>query len=141
MSLGVTGVMSRISQLQEQLGLSPAPATDQEPLFEQLRSAYLHRDDTNDWANDSDTGGWAAALRLSISAAAASQVVRNGRALEQLPAVAAAPIGAALAGPPYRVAVTFDAAAVASWLHTDGAGTAPTASLATSGTFNLRSRF
>ena len=37
-----------------------APATDQEPLFEQLRSAYLHRDDTNDWANDSDTGGWAA---------------------------------------------------------------------------------
>jgi hypothetical protein len=39
---------------------APAPATDQEPLFEQLRSAYLHRDDTNDWANDSDTGGWAA---------------------------------------------------------------------------------
>jgi hypothetical protein len=31
-----------------------------EPLFEQLRSAYLHRDDTNDWARDSDTGGWAA---------------------------------------------------------------------------------
>ena len=39
---------------------APAPATDQEPLFEQLRSAYLHRDDTNDWANDGDTGGWAA---------------------------------------------------------------------------------
>jgi hypothetical protein len=39
---------------------APGPATDQEPLFEQLRSAYLHRDDTNDWANDSDTGGWAA---------------------------------------------------------------------------------
>jgi hypothetical protein len=38
----------------------PAPATDQEPLFEQLRSVYLHRDDTNDWARDSDTGGWAA---------------------------------------------------------------------------------
>jgi hypothetical protein len=37
-----------------------APATDQEPLFEQLRSAYLHRDDTNDWARDTDTGGWAA---------------------------------------------------------------------------------
>jgi hypothetical protein len=39
---------------------APDPATDQEPLFEQLRSAYLHRDDTNDWANDGDTGGWAA---------------------------------------------------------------------------------
>ena len=39
---------------------APARATDQEPLFEQLRSAYLHRDDTNDWANDGDTGGWAA---------------------------------------------------------------------------------
>jgi hypothetical protein len=31
-----------------------------EPLFEQLRSAYMHRDDTNDWARDTDTGGWAA---------------------------------------------------------------------------------
>jgi hypothetical protein len=33
-----------------------------EPLFEQLRSAYLYRDDTNDWARDTDTdsGGWAA---------------------------------------------------------------------------------
>jgi hypothetical protein len=31
-----------------------------EPLFEQLRAAYLHRDDTNDWARDGDTGGWAA---------------------------------------------------------------------------------
>jgi hypothetical protein len=46
-------------------GDAAAPGTgqepqDQEPLFEQLRSAYLHRDDTNDWANDSDTGGWAA---------------------------------------------------------------------------------
>ena len=46
-------------------GDAAAPRTDrepqdQEPLFEQLRSAYLHRDDTNDWANDSDTGGWAA---------------------------------------------------------------------------------
>jgi hypothetical protein len=39
---------------------APDPATDQEPLFEQLKSAYLHRDDTNDWATDSDTGGWAA---------------------------------------------------------------------------------
>jgi hypothetical protein len=27
-----------------------------EPLFEQLRSAYLHRDDTDDWARDGDTG-------------------------------------------------------------------------------------
>jgi hypothetical protein len=41
-------------------GDAAAPSTDQEPLFEQLRSAYLHRDDTNDWANDGDTGGWAA---------------------------------------------------------------------------------
>jgi hypothetical protein len=31
-----------------------------EPLFEQLRSAYLHRDDSREWARDSDTGGWAA---------------------------------------------------------------------------------
>jgi hypothetical protein len=31
-----------------------------EPLFEQLRSAYLHRDDPNSWARDTDTGGWAA---------------------------------------------------------------------------------
>jgi hypothetical protein len=34
-----------------------------EPLFEQLRSAYMrhdHHDDTNDWARDTDTGGWAA---------------------------------------------------------------------------------
>jgi hypothetical protein len=29
-----------------------------EPLFEQLRSVYLHRDDTNDRARDDDTGGW-----------------------------------------------------------------------------------
>lgn len=36
-----------------------APQADQEPLFEQLRSAYLHRDDTNDWARDTDTGSWA----------------------------------------------------------------------------------
>jgi hypothetical protein len=28
-----------------------------EPLFEQLRSAYLHRDDTSDWATGAD-GGW-----------------------------------------------------------------------------------
>jgi hypothetical protein len=31
-----------------------------EPLFEQLRSVYLHRDDTNEWARDTDSGGWAA---------------------------------------------------------------------------------
>jgi hypothetical protein len=37
-----------------------APEADQEPLFEQLRSAYLHRDDTNDWARDTDSGSWAA---------------------------------------------------------------------------------
>ena len=41
---------------------APAPAAPDggEPLFEQLRSAYLHRDDTNEWARDTDTGGWAA---------------------------------------------------------------------------------
>jgi hypothetical protein len=38
----------------------PSQSADQEPLFEQLRSAYLHRDDTNDWARDTDTGGWSA---------------------------------------------------------------------------------
>ena len=31
-----------------------------EPLFEQLRSAYLEHDDSGEWARDSDTGGWAA---------------------------------------------------------------------------------
>jgi hypothetical protein len=42
-------------------GLGPvAPPADEEPLFEQLKSVYLHRDDTNDWARDTDTGGWAA---------------------------------------------------------------------------------
>jgi hypothetical protein len=35
---------------------------DGEPLFEQLRSAYLHGDDSSEWARDGqDTGGWAAA--------------------------------------------------------------------------------
>jgi hypothetical protein len=38
----------------------PSQSADQEPLFGQLRSAYLHRDDTNDWARDTDTGGWSA---------------------------------------------------------------------------------
>jgi hypothetical protein len=36
-----------------------APATTGgEPLFEQLRRAYLHRDDTGGWARDGDTDGW-----------------------------------------------------------------------------------
>jgi hypothetical protein len=40
---------------------APAPASaGGEPLFEQLRSAYLHQDDSNEWARDGDTGGWAA---------------------------------------------------------------------------------
>ena len=39
---------------------APASQADQEPLFEQLRSAYLHRDDSNEWARVDDTGGWAA---------------------------------------------------------------------------------
>jgi hypothetical protein len=38
---------------------APAAPAGGEPLFEQLRSAYLHGDDTNDWARDSDSGGWA----------------------------------------------------------------------------------
>jgi hypothetical protein len=37
-----------------------APPAGGEPLFEQLRSAYLRRDDTNEWARDSDTGDWMA---------------------------------------------------------------------------------
>jgi hypothetical protein len=36
-----------------------APAPGGEPLFDQLRDAYLQRDDTQGWARDSDTGGWA----------------------------------------------------------------------------------
>jgi hypothetical protein len=39
---------------------APASSADQEPLFEQLRSTYLHRDDSNEWARVDDTGGWAA---------------------------------------------------------------------------------
>jgi hypothetical protein len=39
---------------------APAPPAGGEPLFEQLRSAYLDRDDSGEWARDSDTGGWAA---------------------------------------------------------------------------------
>jgi hypothetical protein len=31
-----------------------------EPLFEQLRSTYLHADDSGEWARDTDSGGWAA---------------------------------------------------------------------------------
>ena len=39
---------------------SSAPTAGGEPLFEQLRSAYLEHDDSGEWARDSDTGGWAA---------------------------------------------------------------------------------
>ena len=38
-------------------GIEAAP-DEGEPLFEQLRSAYLRRDDTHEWAQDRD-GGWA----------------------------------------------------------------------------------
>ena len=43
-------------------GLGPPASSPGEPLFEQLRSAYLHADDTHDWARDRDvdTVGWAA---------------------------------------------------------------------------------
>jgi len=37
-----------------------SPPAGGEPLFEQLRSAYLDRDDSGEWARDSDTGGWSA---------------------------------------------------------------------------------
>jgi hypothetical protein len=37
-----------------------APPAGGEPLFEQLRSAYLDRDDSGEWARESDTGGWVA---------------------------------------------------------------------------------
>ncbi|HEV2918825.1 MAG TPA: hypothetical protein VG673_06235 [Actinomycetota bacterium] len=39
---------------------APPPPAGGEPLFEQLRSAYLDRDDSGEWARDSDTGGWVA---------------------------------------------------------------------------------
>jgi hypothetical protein len=40
---------------------APAPAAGGgEPLFEQLRSAYMHQDESNEWARDNDSGGWAA---------------------------------------------------------------------------------
>jgi hypothetical protein len=41
----------------DDLAAAAAPSGG-EPLFEQLRSAYLHRD-SNDWALDGDSGGWA----------------------------------------------------------------------------------
>ena len=44
------------------------------------------------------------------------------------------PAGPAHAAAPYRLAVTFDGSTSASWLHVQGTGTAPTSSLATSGT-------
>jgi hypothetical protein len=36
-----------------------APPAGGEPLFEQLRSVYLDRDDSGEWARDSGTGAWA----------------------------------------------------------------------------------
>ena len=36
------------------------PATDDAPLFDELRVAYLRGEDTNEWARDGGTGGWAA---------------------------------------------------------------------------------
>jgi hypothetical protein len=36
------------------------PTAGGEPLFEQLRSAYLDRDDSGEWARDGHSGGWAA---------------------------------------------------------------------------------
>ena len=39
---------------------APASPAGGEPLFEQLRSAYLDRDDSGEWVRDSDTGGWVA---------------------------------------------------------------------------------
>jgi hypothetical protein len=38
----------------------PAEVSDDAPLFDQLRVAYLRGDDTHEWARDSGTGGWAA---------------------------------------------------------------------------------
>jgi hypothetical protein len=42
-------------------GADAPAAPGGEPLFEQLRSVYLHRDDSQEWARDSgvDTGDWA----------------------------------------------------------------------------------
>jgi hypothetical protein len=42
-------------------GIEPPAAEPQaEPLFEQLYAAYLHRDDSGEWARDADSGSWAA---------------------------------------------------------------------------------
>jgi len=38
----------------------PAEVSDDAPLFDQLRVAYLRGDDTHEWARDGGTGGWAA---------------------------------------------------------------------------------
>src|SRR6266545_182242 len=38
----------------------PAEVSDDAPLFDQLRVAYLRGDDTHEWARDTGTGGWAA---------------------------------------------------------------------------------
>jgi hypothetical protein len=38
----------------------PAEVSGDSPLFEELRVAYLHGDDTHQWARDGGTGGWAA---------------------------------------------------------------------------------
>jgi hypothetical protein len=43
----------------DRAGFEPSASSGSEPLFEQLRSAYLHRDDSSDWARDGDSGGWA----------------------------------------------------------------------------------
>ena len=44
------------------------------------------------------------------------------------------PAGPAHAAAPYRLAVTFDGSLSASWLHVEGAGSAPTSALSTLGT-------
>jgi hypothetical protein len=38
----------------------PAEVSDDAPLFDELRVAYLRGDDTHEWARDGGTGGWAA---------------------------------------------------------------------------------
>ena len=81
------------------------------------------------WYSDRSTpalfGEHSCAIAAPIVIAAATGLVTAGLLLPASPANAAAP---------YRVAITYDSATVANWLHVDGTGTAPTAALTTSGT-------
>ena len=63
----------------EPAGAAPAA----EPLFEQLRAAYLDRDDSGEWARDSDTGGWAAEDARGWAADDAGHWTAGGRVTDE----------------------------------------------------------